>query len=96
MSSTPVDRNKTAKRARVGSNTCPKCELVITTDSQYLTCCVCELNVCNCFTNISPFLAKALKEDTTQHFKWTCNVCKQNFPSMTGLSSQLRSIKENK
>ena len=94
MSSTPIVRNKTAKRARVGSNTCPKCDIIITTDSQCLTCCVCELNFCNGCTNISPILAKALKEDTTQNFKWTCNVCKQNFPSMTGLSSQLRSIEE--
>lgn len=36
----------------------------------------------------------ALGEDASQNFKWTCNGCKQNFPSMTNLSAQLKSIEE--
>ena len=37
---------------------------------------------------------QALKEETSQNFKWTCNGCKQNVPCMTGLSLQLKSIEE--
>jgi hypothetical protein len=37
---------------------------------------------------------QALKEDTSQNFKWTCNGCKQNVPCMTNLSLQLKSIEE--
>ena len=92
--STPMARNKSAKRARVGSNTCPKCENTITEKESHLACSVCELNYCISCTNISSGLAEALKEDTSQNFKWTCNGCKQNFPCMTSLSQRLKSIEE--
>lgn len=91
-SSTPMVQNK--KRSRVGSNTCPKCDSTINNEENCMQCCVCELNFCMNCTNISPALALALKEDTTQNFKWTCNVCKQNFPCMTGLAQQLTTIEE--
>jgi len=37
-------------------------------------------------------MALALSEDTLQNFMRTCNSCKQNFPSLTGISAQLKSI----
>ena len=92
--STPIVRNKTAKRARVGSNTCPKCEKTVLENQSHIDCSVCELRYCTECTNISPRLAEALKEDTSHNFKWTCNGCKQNFPCMTNLSQQLKSIEE--
>ena len=92
--STPLVKNKNAKRARVGSNTCPKCETSITDNQSHIACSVCELSYCIDCTNISPRLAEALKEDTSHNFKWTCNGCKQNFPCMTSLSQQLKSIEE--
>ena len=39
-------------------------------------------------------MALALSEDTLQNFMWTCNSCKQNFPSLTGISAQLKSIED--
>ena len=62
--STPIIRNKTAKRARVGSNTCPKCEILITDKPSHIACSVCELSYCMYCTNVSHRLAEALKEDT--------------------------------
>jgi len=41
-------------------------------------------------------MALALSEDTLQNFMWTCNYCKQNFPSLTGISAQLKSIEVTK
>ena len=69
LSSTPIVRSKTSKRARVGSNSCPRCETAITDDQQYLPCCVCELNFCIKCTGISKHLAEALEEDKTINFK---------------------------
>lgn len=91
-SSTPLTKN--GKRARVGSNSCPKCEIELNEDVQCICCSICELNFCLKCTNISPALLDALKEDVSQNFKWTCNGCKQNFPCMTGLASQLKTIEQ--
>lgn len=89
--STPMAKSAN-KRARVGSNYCPKCEKALTDESNCMACSVCELNFCVTCTGISPILLTALIEDTSHNFKWTCNGCKQNFPCMTGLSQQLKSI----
>ena len=70
------------------------CEIEITTEINHLSCSVCELNYCISCTTISKLLVEALKEDTTNNFKWTCNGCKQNFPCMTGLRQQLKNIEE--
>ena len=94
FSSTPIDRNKKTKRARVGSNSCPKCDVSISEHQDYIACSVCELNFCIECTNISPGLALALKEDINHNFKWACNGCTQNFPCMINLSQQLKSIEE--
>ena len=92
---TPIVKSKTAnKRQRVGSNTCLKCDVTLKQEQECISCCVCELNFCIECTNILPALLSALKEDTTQNLKWTCNGCKQNFPCMTGLSQQLKTIEE--
>ena len=92
---TPIVKYKTAnKRQRVGSNTCPKCDVTLNQEQECISCCVCELNFCIECTNILPALLSALKEDTTQNLKWTCNGCKQNFPCMTGLSPQLKTREE--
>ena len=88
---TPINRHK---RQRMGSNACLKCEKIIYEDVEHLSCCIYELKFCSECTNISLALRQALKEDTSQNFKWTCNGCKQNFPCMTGLSLQLKSIEE--
>jgi len=92
--STPVTKRETNKRARVGSNTCPKCETIIESQNDYLTCSICELGYCMECTNISRPLLNALKDDTSNNFMWTCNGCRQNFPSLTGMKSQLKSIEE--
>ena len=94
LSSRPIVRSKTSKRARVGSNLCPRCETPITDDQQYLPCCVRELSFCIKCNGISKHLAEAIQEDTTNNFKWTCNVCKQNFPCMSSLSVQLKTTEE--
>ena len=94
ISSTPINKSKPSKRARIGSNTCPKCDITIE-HQQNLACCVCELSFCIQCTKISPKLAEALKEDESNNFKWTCNVCKQNFPCMSSLSTRLKTIEEN-
>ena len=60
----------------------------------HLSCNVYELRYCIKCTNISKVLAEALTEDTPNNFKWTCNGCKQNFPCMTSLTNQLKSIEE--
>jgi hypothetical protein len=92
LTSTPINRHK---RQRMGSNACPKCEQIIYEDVEHLSCCICELKFCSECTNISLALRQALKEYTSQNFKWaSCNGCKQNFPCMTGLSLQLKSIEE--
>ena len=85
--STPNDRQN-QKRARVGSNTCPKCESTLKDTSEYQTCSVCELDFCIKCTGISTALMSALQEDTTNNFMWTYNCCKQNFPSMTSMKTQ--------
>ncbi len=95
LTSTPNAKGKNNKRQRKGSNSCPKCDTDLTENRDYMECCVCELNFCVECTNITPLLLSALKEDTTQNFKWTCNGCKQNFPCMTGLTHQLKTIEEN-
>lgn len=92
--STPNDRQN-QKRARVGSNTCPKCESTLKDTSEYQTCSVCELDFCIKCTGISTALMCALQEDTTNNFMWTCNCCKQNFPSMTSMKTQLKSIEDS-
>ena len=51
-----------------------------------------QLNYCIDCTSISKTLLVALKEDMSDNFKWTCNGCKQNFPSLTGMTAQLKSI----
>ena len=84
----------TKKHPRIGSNTCPKCETTIKENTDHLSCSVCELMYCIQCTNISKILVEALKEDTTNNFKWTCNGCKQNFPCMATLTNQLKSIEE--
>ena len=91
LTSTPINRHK---RQRMGSNACLKCEKIIYEDVEHLSCCIYELKFCSECTNISLALRQALKEDTSQNFRWTCNGCKQNFPCMTGLSLQLKSIEE--
>lgn len=96
--STPLRLNKTAytnKRQRMGSNSCPKCDIMLDDQTDCMPCCVCELNYCIKCTSISEILLAALKEDTTQNFKWTCNGCKQNFPCMTGLTQKLKTIETN-
>jgi hypothetical protein len=30
----------------------------------------------------------------SDNFKWTCNGCKQNFPSLTSMTAQLKSIED--
>ena len=94
-SSTPITKKQSLKRARVSSNLCPKCDKQINTGTDSMTCSICELDFCLDCSSISPTLLMALKEDKTENFKWTCNTCKQNFPSMTSLKTQLRSIEEN-
>ena len=39
-------------------------------------------------------LLVALKEDMSDNFKWTCNGCKQNFPNLTSMTAQLKSIED--
>ena len=77
----------------MGSNTCPKCDISLDDHKECIACCVCELNFYIECTNTSQTVLLALK-DTTQNFKRTCNVCKQNFPCMTGLAHQLKLIEE--
>lgn len=36
----------------------------------------------------------ALKEDMSDNFKLTCNGFKQNFPSLTGMTAQLKYIED--
>ena len=44
---TPIVKSKTAnKRQRVGSNTCPKCDVTLKQEQECISCCVCELNFC--------------------------------------------------
>ena len=93
MSSTPLPRRE-LKRQRVGSNSCPKCEATISDKSLAVTCGICELDFCLDCSKVSKQMALALSEDTLQNFMWTCNSCKQNFPSLTGISAQLKSIED--
>ena len=95
QSSTPITRKQSLKRARVNSNLCPRCDKQIGTGTDAMTCSVCELDFCLDCSSVSKALLVALKEDKTQNFKWTCNMCKQNFPSMSSLKTQLQSIEEN-
>lgn len=93
--STPLSKGSASgKRARLGSNYCPKCDEILMDQNSGLQCSVCELKYCLECTKISPALLSALKEDTSQNFKWTCNCCKQNFPCMSSLSKQLKVIEE--
>lgn len=93
MSSTPLPRRE-LKRQRVGSNSCPKCEATISDKSLAVTCGICELDFCLDCSKVPKQMALALSEDTLQNFMWTCNSCKQNFPSLTGISAQLKSIED--
>ena len=34
------------QRQRVGSNTCPKCDVTLKQEQECISCCVCELNFC--------------------------------------------------
>ena len=95
LSSTPIPR-RDSKRQRVGSNSCPKCDNIVEEDRKGLTCSICELNYCIDCTSISKTLLVALKEDMTDNFKWTCNGCKQNFPSLTNMTAQLKFIEDTK
>ncbi|KAK3094371.1 hypothetical protein FSP39_000829 [Pinctada imbricata] len=88
--STPIN-----KRARVGSNSCPKCDKEFESETESIMCCICELNFCHECTKIPAALLSALELDPDNNFKWTCSGCKQNFPCMTGLKLQLHSIEEN-
>ena len=90
LSSTPIPR-RDSKRQRVGSNSCPKCDNIVEEDRKGLTCSICELNYCIDCTSISKTLLVALKEDMSDNFKWTC---KQNFPSLTSMTAQLKSIED--
>ena len=92
LSSTPISR-RDSKRQRVASNSCPKCEKIVEEDHKGLTCSICELNYCIDCTSISKTLV-ALKEDMSDNFKLTCNGCKQNFPSLTGMTAQLKYIED--
>jgi hypothetical protein len=91
LSSTPIPR-RDSKRQRVGSNSCPKCDNIVEEDRKGLTCSICELNYCIDCTSISKTLLVVLKEDMSDNFKWTCNGCKQTFPSLTSMTAQLKSI----
>lgn len=98
LTSTPMLKTTSVvcrpKRPRVGSNSCPRCELIIDENRDSISCCVCELKFCIECSLISSALLAALKEDTTENFKWTCNGCKQNFPCMTNLTQQLKNIED--
>ena len=78
----------------MGSNICPKCDTTLDENQDSMACCVCELDFCIECANISKILIAALAEDTTDNFKWTCNGCKQNFPCMTGVSQQLKTMEQ--
>ena len=93
LSSTPIPR-RDSKRQRVGSNSCPKCDNIVEEDRKGLTCSICELNYCIDCTSISKTLLVTLKEDMSDNFKWTCNGCKQTFPSLTSTTAQLKSIED--
>ena len=93
FSSTPLGKGG-SKRPRLGSNTCPKCDVLISDTTVTYTCSVCELKFCLPCTNISVQLHTAIQSDSSGNFKWTCNTCKQNFPSMSGLVTQLQTIDE--
>ena len=94
LSSTPKNRQR-VKRARVGSNSCPKCEKEIQENKHNITCSICELRYCLPCTNVPGAVVAALKGDIAESFKWTCNVCKYNFPCMSNLSDQLDVLEES-
>ena len=93
LCSTPIPR-RDSKRQRVGRNSFPKCDNIVEEDRKGLTCSICELNYCIECTSISKTLLIALKEDMSNNFKWTCNGCKQNIPSLTSMTAQLKSIED--
>jgi hypothetical protein len=70
------------------------CDNIVEEDRKGLTCSICELNYCIDCTCISKTLLVALKEDMSDNFKWTCNGCKQNCPSLTSTTAQLKSIED--
>lgn len=89
VSSTPI-----RKRARIGSNTCPKCEEVYAKDSATVNCSICDLDFCLKCSKVPQQMAELLASDKTGGFKWTCNICNFTFPSLSGISSQIKSIED--
>lgn len=90
--STPLIRRQQQKRQRMGSDQCPRCENTINTNSITYTCCVCDLAYCFECTNVSRALHEAISEDPDTNFKWTCNSCKQNFPSINNIKQSFQTL----
>ena len=80
------------KRPRVGSNVCPKCEITLTDITIAVACSICELSFCLECSKVPKQIALALAEEPCTNFMWTCNSCKIKFPSLSGVSAQLKSI----
>ena len=94
LCSTPIAPSRREKRPRLGSNSCPKCDKHLEGSDDALLCSICELGYCMDCTNISRPLFIALKQENPENCMWTCNGCKQNFPSLTGMKKQLKTIEE--
>ena len=91
ISSTPLNK-QAMKRARVGSDSCLKCDRMLNPNEKNYTCSICELTFCFPCTKISKKLHEAISMDKNFNFKWTCNGCNLNFPSMSSLTTQLKDI----
>ncbi|MES9884666.1 MAG: hypothetical protein ABW185_27800 [Sedimenticola sp.] len=64
--------------------------MAIDSDTTIYTCSVCDLIFCFECTHISEDLHAALIANPETNFKWTCNACKQNFPSMNNIKTSFQ------
>lgn len=97
LTSTPNAKDSGLKRPRLGSNGCPMCSKALNKNgTESVLCSICELGYCVDCTNIPKSVIEVLKQQDgdSLNFMWTCNGCKQNFPSLTGMKKQLKAIEE--
>ena len=79
------------KRARIGSENCPKCDQVIGGNDQSILCSVCELTFCkNCAKLPEDFFT--LIKSGAYNLMWTCQSCKSNFPSLSNVRSAITNL----
>ena len=79
------------KRARIGSNSCPKCDVDLSECEGVVLCSVCEINFCITCAKV-PLEMLAFMNSGASNVLWTCSSCKANFPSMSSMKSAINNL----